>query len=93
MHDIDPVSDDYMQKVRLEPLVPHNGTITLVESDPNWPVLFDREAVRIRGALGQFQAGLHPRLCPESDCGLSAVAGRGGSGDDHRFRLQRKSVV
>ena len=52
MNEIDPVSDEYMQQVRLEPLIPHNATITLVESDPNWPVLFDREAARVRGALG-----------------------------------------
>lgn len=52
MSEIDPVSDEHMQQVRLEPLIPHDGTITLVESDPNWPVLFDREAVRVRGALG-----------------------------------------
>ena len=52
MNEIHPVSDEYMQQVRLEPLIPHNGTITLVESDPNWPVLFDLEAVRVRGALG-----------------------------------------
>jgi GrpB-like predicted nucleotidyltransferase (UPF0157 family) len=52
MEEIDPVSDEHMQQVRLEPLILHNGTITLVESDPNWPVLFDREAVRVRGALG-----------------------------------------
>ena len=25
----------------------------MVESDPNWPMLFDREAVRVRAALGQ----------------------------------------
>jgi GrpB-like predicted nucleotidyltransferase (UPF0157 family) len=52
MNEIDPVSDEYMRQVRLEPLIPHNGTITLVESDPHWPVLFDREAIRVRGALG-----------------------------------------
>ncbi len=52
MSDIDPVSDEHMQQVRLEPLIPHNGTITLVESDPNWPVLYHREAGRVRGALG-----------------------------------------
>jgi GrpB-like predicted nucleotidyltransferase (UPF0157 family) len=52
MNDIDPVSDEDLQQVRLEPLIAHNGTITLVESDPNWPVLYDREAVRVRGALG-----------------------------------------
>ena len=52
MAEIDPVTDEHLQRVRLEPLIPHNGTIALVESDPNWPVLFDREAVRVRGALG-----------------------------------------
>ena len=52
MSEIDPVSDEYMQRVRLGPLVPHNDTITLVEWDASWPVLFDREAVRVRGALG-----------------------------------------
>jgi GrpB-like predicted nucleotidyltransferase (UPF0157 family) len=50
--EVDPVSDEYMQQVRLEPLIPHNGTITLVESDPNWPVLFHREVVRVRSVLG-----------------------------------------
>jgi GrpB-like predicted nucleotidyltransferase (UPF0157 family) len=52
MNEIDPVSDEHLQQVRLQPLIPHNGTIDLVESDPNWPVLFAREAVRVRGALG-----------------------------------------
>jgi GrpB-like predicted nucleotidyltransferase (UPF0157 family) len=52
MNEVDPVSDEYMQQVRLEPLIPHDDTITLVDSDPSWPVLFDREAVRVRGALG-----------------------------------------
>jgi GrpB-like predicted nucleotidyltransferase (UPF0157 family) len=51
MNGIDPVSDEHMQQVRLEPLIPHNETITLVESDPNSPVLFDREAARVRSAL------------------------------------------
>jgi GrpB-like predicted nucleotidyltransferase (UPF0157 family) len=53
MSDIDPVTDEQMQQVRLEPVIPHNGTITLMESDPNWPTLFNREAVRVRGALGR----------------------------------------
>ena len=52
MTEFDPVSDEDLQRVRLEPLTPHQGTITLVESDPTWPALFDREAVRVRGALG-----------------------------------------
>ena len=52
MNEIDPVSDEDLQRVHLEPLAPHDGTVTLVESDPTWPALFDREAVRVRGALG-----------------------------------------
>jgi GrpB-like predicted nucleotidyltransferase (UPF0157 family) len=31
---------------------PLNGRVTLVEYDPRWPSLFDREAARIRRALG-----------------------------------------
>ena len=53
MSEVDPVSDEQLQQVRLEPVIPHNGTIALVEGDPNWPVLFDREASRIRSALGR----------------------------------------
>ena len=52
MSQIDPVSDEHMQQVRLAPLIPHNASITLAEPDPSWAVLFDREAVRIRDALG-----------------------------------------
>ena len=33
-------------------LVEHNATIELAEYDDEWPRLFEREAVRIRGALG-----------------------------------------
>lgn len=31
---------------------PHNGPITLLEYDHNWPKLFEREAERIRSILG-----------------------------------------
>jgi GrpB-like predicted nucleotidyltransferase (UPF0157 family) len=31
----------------------HNSTITLAEYDPEWPELFEREAARIRGVLGE----------------------------------------
>jgi GrpB-like predicted nucleotidyltransferase (UPF0157 family) len=52
MGQIEPISDDELQRVRLEPLTFQQGTITLVESDPSWPVLFEREAVRVRQVLG-----------------------------------------
>jgi len=52
MGQIDPISDEELQRVRLEPLTFQQGTITLVESDPSWPILFEREAVRVRQVLG-----------------------------------------
>ena len=52
MADRDPISDEDLQRIRLEPLTLHQGTITLVDSDPNWPILFEREARRIRQVLG-----------------------------------------
>jgi GrpB-like predicted nucleotidyltransferase (UPF0157 family) len=52
MGDVDPVSDAELQRVRLMPLTLLQGPVTLVDYDPSWPVLFEREAVRIREALG-----------------------------------------
>ena len=52
MGQIDPISDEELQRVRLEALTFQEGTITLVESDPTWPILFEREAVRVRQVLG-----------------------------------------
>lgn len=46
-------SDEDLQKVRVGELKPHNNTITLVEYDPAWPKLFEREANRIRSVLGE----------------------------------------
>ena len=31
---------------------PHDGPVVLVDYDPAWPELFEREATRIRDALG-----------------------------------------
>ncbi len=47
------ISDEELQKVRVGELKPHNNTITLVEYDPAWPKLFEREANRIRSVLGE----------------------------------------
>lgn len=52
MDDEAPVSDEELLRVRLGPLRPHDGPIVLVEYDPSWPRLFEREAARIRQALG-----------------------------------------
>jgi GrpB-like predicted nucleotidyltransferase (UPF0157 family) len=45
-------SDAELRQARVGELVPHNAPITLAEYDPDWPVLFAREAGRIRASLG-----------------------------------------
>jgi GrpB-like predicted nucleotidyltransferase (UPF0157 family) len=52
MADHDPISDEDLQRIHLEPLRLHQGTIALVDSDPQWPILFEREARRIQRILG-----------------------------------------
>jgi GrpB-like predicted nucleotidyltransferase (UPF0157 family) len=45
-------SDEELQRSRVEPMQPLNAPITLVPYDPQWPQLFEREAARLRAALG-----------------------------------------
>jgi len=45
-------SDEDIQRFRLDKVTPHNAPITLADYDADWPVLFAREAARIRAALG-----------------------------------------
>jgi len=47
-----PASDEELQKITVGERKPHNAPITLVEYDPSWPELFEREANRVRSALG-----------------------------------------
>ena len=46
------ISDEDIQRFRLDKVTPHNTPIMLADYDPAWPVLFAREAARIRAALG-----------------------------------------
>jgi GrpB-like predicted nucleotidyltransferase (UPF0157 family) len=46
------ISDEEVQRFRLDKVTPHNAPITVADYDPGWPVLFAREAARIRAALG-----------------------------------------
>ena len=46
------ISDEDLPRARLDKVTPHNAPITLAGYDPGWPVLFAREAARIRAALG-----------------------------------------
>ncbi len=45
-------SDEELQRSRVGPMTPLNSTITISGYDPEWPRLFEREAARIRAALG-----------------------------------------
>ena len=47
-----PLSDEEFNAAVIGELVEHNAPIHLAEYDPEWPRLFEREAERIRGALG-----------------------------------------
>ena len=45
-------SEEALRAVTIGELTVLGGPVTLVEYDPDWPVLFEREAARIRAALG-----------------------------------------
>ena len=46
------LTDDEIRAATVGDLTEHNATIMLAEYDPEWPRLFEREATRIRAALG-----------------------------------------
>ena len=45
-------TDKQLQAVTIGERKPHDAPVTLVDYDPAWPALFEREARRIRAALG-----------------------------------------
>ncbi len=45
-------TEDDLQAITIEKVIPHNGPITLAEYNPQWPALFARQAARIRAVLG-----------------------------------------
>ena len=47
-----PTSEEDIRKYTVGELKPHAAPIELVDYDPVWPGLFEREAARIRGVLG-----------------------------------------
>lgn len=48
-----PLTDEEIRAATIGELTPHAATIKLADYDPEWPRLFEREAARIRGALGE----------------------------------------
>jgi len=65
-------SDEELQKSRVGEMVPHNAPIHIADYDPEWPRLFDREAARIRGALGDGRVRLLEHAGSTSVPGLPA---------------------
>ena len=47
-----PLTDEEIRAGTIGELVEHNATIHLAEYDPEWQRLYEREAERIKGALG-----------------------------------------
>lgn len=47
-----PATEEQLRAVHIGELVPLNGPIHLAEYDQEWPRLFEREAERVRAALG-----------------------------------------
>jgi GrpB-like predicted nucleotidyltransferase (UPF0157 family) len=45
-------SEEELRRTTVGELRPHNKQITLADYDPEWPRLFEREAVRLRTVLG-----------------------------------------
>jgi GrpB-like predicted nucleotidyltransferase (UPF0157 family) len=48
----DPTRDEEILAAQVGDAKPSTGPVVLVEYDPEWPCLYDREERRIRGALG-----------------------------------------
>jgi GrpB-like predicted nucleotidyltransferase (UPF0157 family) len=46
------MTDEYVRKVTVGAVTPHDAPIVLVEHDPRWSELFDQEADRVRSMLG-----------------------------------------
>jgi GrpB-like predicted nucleotidyltransferase (UPF0157 family) len=50
--DVQPHTEEEIHAVTIGELQPHAAPITLVDYDPRWPALFEREDQRIRAVLG-----------------------------------------
>jgi GrpB-like predicted nucleotidyltransferase (UPF0157 family) len=51
-------TEDDLQAITIEKVIPHNAPITLAEYNPQWPALFGHEAARIRAVLGDAAVGV-----------------------------------
>ena len=65
---MEPSRDDYMRSVTIGERRRVDGPIYLADYDPAWPDLYQREAARIRGLLGE-------RALLLEHCGSTSVPG------------------
>lgn len=66
-----PQTEEEILAVRIGGVAPNDGVIVIADYDPEWPTLFEREAARIRAALGE-QAQLLEHAGSTSVPGLAA---------------------
>ena len=62
------MNEEQLRKITIGEMQPVSGPIRIVEYDPAWPALFEKEARRIRGALGD-------RVFSIEHVGSTAVSG------------------
>jgi GrpB-like predicted nucleotidyltransferase (UPF0157 family) len=67
----DRARDEALRAATIGELRPHDAPIVLAEYDPDWPALYEREAARIRSALGE-RARLLEHVGSTSVPGLAA---------------------
>lgn len=92
--------DEYLNKVTVGNLEPHNAEITLVEYNTDWPVLFEREAARIREALGCKARQVHhvgstavPGLCAKPIVDMLLVVENSANETDYTPYLEAAGYV
>ena len=64
----DHAGDAVLRAATVGELQPHDASIVLAHSDPGWPALYEQEAARIHGALGD-------RVCLLEHVGSTSVPG------------------
>jgi GrpB-like predicted nucleotidyltransferase (UPF0157 family) len=50
---LEPTTEEEMERVHIGAVTQHNGRITLVDYDPEWPRQFEAVARKVRAALGE----------------------------------------
>ncbi len=94
------ISDEQLQAFTVGELKPLNARIEFQDYDPEWPRLFDREAERIRGALGDAVLRLEhvgstsvPRLAAKPIIDMLLVVPHSGDEPSYAPQLEAAGYV